>query len=140
MALLFCIHFLPFAPKKMGFWVKKGKKLKFSISLTYEALEALLCFPKAWKMFVSREDIQTMILSTERPLCHVGEPRYGPPKFFGGKPKIFENAFSPFESILMRLYSPKWYSEAPLDLICKYSSLSVILVVFDKKKLILSPK
>ena len=143
MALRFSIHFQPFAHKKVGFWVKKGKILKisqFSIRLTYEALEAILCFPKAWRMFVSREDIQTMILSTERPLCHVGEPRYGPPKFFGGKPKIAENAFSPFESILMRLYSPKWYSEAPLDLICKYSSLWVILGVFDKKKIILSPK
>ena len=85
MALRFSIHFQPFAPKKMGFWVKKGKILKisqFSIRLTYEALEAILCFPKAWRMFVSREDIQTMILSTERPLCHVGEPRYGPPKFW----------------------------------------------------------
>jgi hypothetical protein len=69
----------------MGFWVKKGKILKisqFSIRLTYEALEAFLCFPKAWKMFVSREDIQTMILSTERPMCHVREPRYGLPKFW----------------------------------------------------------
>ena len=85
MALLFYIHWLPFAPKKMGFWVQKGKILKFSkfsTQLTSEALEALLCFPKAWKMFVSREDLQTMILSTERPLCHVGEPRYGPPKFW----------------------------------------------------------
>ena len=85
MALLFFIHWLPFAPKKMGFWVQKGKILKFSkfsTQLTSEALEALLCFPKAWKMFVSREDLQTMILSTERPLCHVGEPRYGPPKFW----------------------------------------------------------
>ena len=40
----------------------------------------------------------------------------------------------------MHLYSPKWYSEAPIDLIWKYSSLWVILGVFDKKKLILSPK
>ncbi len=91
-------------------------------------------------MFVSREDLQTMILSTERPLCHVGEPRYGPPKFFGGKPKFQENAFLPFESILMHLYSTKWYSEEPIDLIWKYSSLWVILKVFAKKKLILSPK
>ena len=86
-------------PKKMGFWVQKGKILKFSkflIRLTSEALEALLCFPKGKKMFVSREDLQTMILSTEQPLCHVGEPRYGPPKFFGGKPKIPEKAFLSF--------------------------------------------
>ena len=143
MALLFYIHWLPFAPKKMGFWVQKGKILKFSkfsTQLTSEALEALLCFPKAWKMFVSREDLQTMILSTERPLCHVGEPRYGPPKFFGGKPKIPENAFLSFESNLMCLYSPKWYSEAPIGLIWKHLSLWVILGVFDRKKLILSPK
>ena len=120
MALLFCIHFLPFAPKKMGFWVKKGKNLKFSkfsILLTYEALEALLCFPKAWKMFVSREDLQTMILSTEWPLCHVGELRYGLLKFFGGKPKNPENGFLPFDLILMHLYALKWYSEAPTHLI-----------------------
>ena len=120
MALRFYIHWLPFATKKMGFWVQKGKILKFSkfsIRLTSEALEALLCFPKGKKMFVSREDLQTMILSTERPLCHVGEPRYGPPKFFGGKPKIPENAFLSFESNLMCLYSPKWYSEAPIGLI-----------------------
>ena len=143
MALQFYIHLLPFAPKKMGFWVQKWKILKFpkfSIRLISEALEALSCFPKGKKMFVSREELQTVILSTEQPLCHVGEPRYGLPKFFGGKPKIAENAFSPFESILMRLYSSKCYSEAPIDLICKYSSLWVILGVFDKKKLILSPK
>ena len=143
MALWFSIHFQPFAPKKMGFWVKKGKILKISqflTRLTYEALEAYLCFPKAWKMFVSREDIQTMILSTERPLCHVGEPRYGPPKFFGGKPKIPENAFLPFESILC-LYSPKWYSEAPIGLIWKHlSSLWVILGVFVRKKTNFAPK
>ena len=115
MALQFYIHLLPFAPKKMGFWVQKWKILKFpkfSIRLISEALEALSCFPKGKKMFVSREELQTVILSTEQPLCHVGEPRYGPPKFFGGKPKIPENAFLPFEFILC-LYSPKWYSEAP---------------------------
>ena len=143
MALQFYIHLLPFAPKKMGFWVQKGKILKFSkfsIRLTSEALEALLCFPKGKKMFVSREELQTMILSTERPLCHVGELRYGPPKFFGGKPKIPENAFLPFESILC-LYSPKWYSEAWIGLIWKHqTSLWVILGVFDRKKLIFSPK
>ena len=55
----------------------------------------LLCFPKPRKMFVCREELQMMILSTERPLYHVMEPRYGPPKFFGGKPKIPENAFLP---------------------------------------------
>ena len=101
MALQFYIHLLPFAPKKMGFWVKKGKILKFSkflIRLTSEALEALLGFPKAWKMFVGTEDLQTMILSTEWPLCHVGELRYGPPKFIGVKLKIPENAFLSFES------------------------------------------
>ena len=48
-------------------------------------------------------------------------------------------SFLPFESILVHLYSLKWYSEAPIDLIWKYSSLWVILGVFDKKKLILSP-
>ena len=143
MALWFYIHLLVFAPKKMGFWVKKGKILKFSkfkIRLTSEALEALLGFPKAWKMFVGTEDLQTMILSTEWPLCHVGEPRYGPPKFFGGKPKIPENSFLPFESIRMCLYSPKWYSEAPIDLIWKYLSLWVILGVFDRKKTNFAPK
>jgi membrane protein YdbS with pleckstrin-like domain len=83
--LRFYIHFLPFATKKLGFWVQKGKIWnfsKFSILLLSEALVALLCFPKGWKMFVSREDLQTIILSTERPLYHVGELRYGPPKFF----------------------------------------------------------
>ena len=143
MALQFYIHLLPFAPKKMGFWVQKWKILKFpkfSIRLISEALEALSCFPKGKKMFVSREELQTVILSTEQPLCHVGEPRYGPPKFFGGKPKIPENAFLPFESILC-LYSPKWYSEAPIGLIWKHqTSLWVILGVFDRKKLIFSPK
>ena len=127
MALWLYIHLLVFAPKKMGFWVKKGKILKFSkfsIRLTSEALEALLCFPKGKKMFVSREELQTMILSTERPLCHVGEPRYGPPKFSGGKPKIPENAFLPFESILC-LYSPKWYSEAPIGLIYMKTLITV---------------
>ena len=106
MKLMYHTHLPPFSYKKIGVWVQKGKILKFSkflIRLTSEALEALLCFPKGKKMFVSREDLQTMILSTERPLCHVGEPRYGPPKFFGGKPKIPENAFSPFESNLMCL-------------------------------------
>ena len=33
-------------------------------------------------MFVSREDLQTMILSTEWAVYHVRELRYGPPKFF----------------------------------------------------------
>ena len=132
-----------FYNKIMRFWVQKGKNLKFSkfsTWLTSEALVALLCFLKGRKMFVSREELQTMILSTERPLCHVGELRYGPPKFFGGKPKIPENAFLPFESILC-LYSPKWYSEAWIGLIWKHqTSLWVILGVFDRKKLILSPK
>ena len=49
---------------------------------TSEALVPLICFLKCWMMFVSREEIQTMILSTEWLLCHVGELRYGPPKFF----------------------------------------------------------
>ena len=86
----------------MRFWVQKGKNLKFSkfsTWLTSEALVALLCFLKGRKMFVSREELQTMILSTERPLCHVGELRYGPPKFFGGKPKIPENAFLPLMQV-----------------------------------------
>ena len=120
MALLFYIHWLPFALQKMGFWVQKGKILKFSkfsTQLTSEALEALLCFPKAWKMFVSREDLQTIILSTEWPLYHVGELRYGLLKFFGGKPKNPENAFLTFKPILMHLYASKWYSEAPTHLI-----------------------
>ena len=51
-----------------------------------------------------------MILSTEWLLCHVGELRYGLLKFFGGKPKNQENAFLPFEPILMHLYSSKRYS------------------------------
>ena len=34
-----------------------------------------------------------MILSTEWPLCHVRELRYGLSKFFEGKSKILENAF-----------------------------------------------
>ena len=94
-------HLLPFAPKKMGFWVQKWKILKFPKFLNRlisEALEALSCFPKGKKMFVSREELQTMILSTEWPLYHVGELRYGPPKFFGVKLKIPENAFLSFES------------------------------------------
>ena len=77
--------FATFYIQKIGFWVKKGKIWnfsKFSILLLSEALVPLLCFPKGWKMFVSREDLQTIILSTERPLYHVGELRYGPPKFF----------------------------------------------------------
>ena len=82
------MHFLPFARQKMGFWLQKGKIWKFSkfsILLISEALVPLLCFPKGWKMFVSREDLQTIILSTERPLYLVGELRYGPPKFFEEK-------------------------------------------------------
>ena len=34
-----------------------------------------------------------MILSTEWPLCHVRELRYGLSKIFEGKSKILENAF-----------------------------------------------
>ena len=101
MTLRFSIHFQLFEPQKIGFWFKKGKFWKFSnfqIWLTSEALVPLLCFPKARKMFVCREELQTMILSTERPLYHVGELRYGPPKFFGVKLKIPENAFLSFES------------------------------------------
>ena len=78
-----------------------------------EALVPLICFLKCCMMFVSTEDIQTMILSTEWPLCHVGELRYGLTKFFGGNPKNPENAFLTFDPILMHLYSSKWYSEAP---------------------------
>ena len=74
----------------MIFGYKSGKILKcskFSIRLTSEALVLLLCFPMCWVVFVSREEIQTMILSTEWLLCHVGELRYGLIKFSGGKPK-----------------------------------------------------
>ena len=85
--------------------------------LTSEALVPLICFLKCWMMFVSREEIQTMILSTEWLLCHVGELRYGLLKFFGGKPKNPENAFLTFKPILMHLYASKWYSEAPTHLI-----------------------
>ena len=122
MTLRFYIHFLPFAPQKMGFWVQKGKIWnfsKFSILLISEALVPFLCFPKGWKMFVSREDLQTIILSTERPLYHVGELRYGPPKFFEENQKFqkMQSSYHLSPSILMCLYSPKWYSEAPIDLI-----------------------
>ena len=85
-----------FYNKKMGFCVQKWKNLKFSkfsTWLTSEALVALLCFLKGRKMFVSREELQMMILSTEWPLCHIGELRYGLSKFFEGKSKILENAF-----------------------------------------------
>ena len=107
MTVRFSIHLQLFESQKIGFWVKNGKFWifeNFQICLTSEALVPLLCFPKARKMFVCREELQTMILSTEQPLYHVGEPRYGPPKFFGGKQKISENAFLSFESILMCLY------------------------------------
>ena len=113
MTLMYHTHLLPFTYKKIGFWVQKGKIWKFSkfsIRHTSEALVPLICFLKCWMMFVSREEIQTMILSTEWLLCHVGELRYGLLKFFGGKPKNPENAFLPFEPILMHLYSSKWYS------------------------------
>ena len=115
---------------------------KFLILLNSEALVPLLCFPKGWKMFVSREDLQTIILSTERPLYHVGELRYGPPKFFEENQKFqkMQSSYHLSPSLLMCLYLPKWFSEAPIDLIWKYSSLWVILKVFAKKKLILSPK
>ena len=112
--------FATFYIQKYGFCVQKGKIWKFSkfsIRLTSEALVPLICFLKCWMMFVSREEIQTMILSTEWLLCHVGELRYGLLKFFGGKPKNQENAFLPFEPILMHLYASKWYSEAPTHLI-----------------------
>ena len=85
----------------LSFWVKKGKFWNFEnfqILLTSAALVPLLCFPKARKMFVCREELQTMILSTEWPLYHVGELKYGPPKFIGVKLKISENAFLSFES------------------------------------------
>ena len=138
MALRFSIHFQPFAPKKMGFWVKKGKILKisqFSIRLTYEALEAILCFPKAWRMFVSREDIQAMILSTERPMCHVGEPRYGPPKFWrlekmSGSEPIFLGTLAVHISAPRRDTQPVQYSKSlsggPL---CSQTSFSIIMPV-----------
>ena len=90
----------------------------------------LLCFPKARKMFVCREELQTMILSTERPLYHVWELRYGPPKFFGVKQKIPEKAFLSFDDVFI---SPKWYSVAPIDLIWKTMITVVILGAFDRK-------
>ena len=96
MKLMYHTHLPPFSYKKIGVWVQKGKIWnfsKFSIRLTPEALVPLICFLKCWMMFVSREEIQTMILSTEWLLCHVGELRYGQIKFFGGKPKNPENAF-----------------------------------------------
>ena len=68
-----------------------------------------------------------MILSTEWPLCHVGELRYGLTKFFRGNPKIPENAFLLFKPILMHLYSSKWYSEAPTHHIWKHISQWIIL-------------
>ena len=101
MTVRFSIHLQLFESQKIGFWVKNGKFWifkKIQICLTSEALVPLLCFPKARKMFVCREELQTMILSTERPLYHVGELRYGPPKFFRVKQKISENAFLSFES------------------------------------------
>ena len=122
--------FATFYIQKYGFWVQKGKIWnfsKFSIRLTSEALVPLICFLKYWMMFVSIENIQTMILSTEWLLCHVGELRYWLIKFFGGKPKNPENAFLPFEPILMHLYSSKWYSEAPTHCIRKYVSLWIIM-------------
>ena len=130
MTLMYYTHLLPFTYKKICFWVKKVKIWnfsKFSIKLTSEALVPLICFLKCWMMFVSTEDIQTMILSTEWLLCHVGELRYGLLKFFGGNP---ENAFLPFEPILMHLYSSKWYSEAPTHCIRKYVLLWIILKYF----------
>ena len=121
MTFRFYIHFLPFAPQKMGFWVQKGKICnfsQFSILLLSEALVPLLCFPKGWKIFVSGEDLQTIILSTERPLYHAGELRYGPPKFFEENQKFqkMQSSYHLSPSILMCLYSPKWYSEAPIDI------------------------
>ena len=130
MTLMYYTHLPPFTYKKIGFWVKKGKIWnfsKFSIRLTSEALVTLICFLNCWLMFVSTEDIQTMILSTEWPLCHVGELRYGLTKFFGGNPKIPENAFLLFKPILMHLYSSKWYSEAPTHHIWKHISQWIIL-------------
>ena len=96
MTLMYHTHLLPFTYKKIGFWVQKGKIWKFSKFSnrhTSEALVPLICFLKCWMMFVSREEIQTMILSTEWLLCHVGELRYGLSNFFEGKSKILENAF-----------------------------------------------
>ena len=101
MTVRFSIHLQLFESQKIGFWVKNGKFWifeNFQICLTSEALVPLLCFPKARKMFVCREELQTMILSSERPLYHVRELRYGPPKFFGVKQKIPEKAFLSFES------------------------------------------
>ena len=72
--------FATFYIQNYGFRVQKGKIWKFSkfsIRLTSEALVPLICFLKCWMMFVSREEIQTMILSTEWLLCPVGELRYG---------------------------------------------------------------
>ena len=104
MTVRFSIHLQLFESQKIGFWVKNGKFWifeNFQICLTSEALVPLLCFPKARKMFVCREELQTMILSTEQPLYHVGEPRYGPPKFFS---EFWKMQFLSFESILMCLY------------------------------------
>ena len=83
-------QFFTFYIQKNDFWVQKGKILKcskFSIRLTSEALVLLIWFPMCWEMFVSREEIQTMILSTEWLLCHVGELRYRLTKVFGAKTK-----------------------------------------------------
>ena len=39
--------------------------------------------PKGWKIFRCKEEIQTNVLSTVPPLCHVRELRYSLSKFFG---------------------------------------------------------
>tara|TARA_Y100001963_G_C6601536_1_gene362767 strand:- start:175 stop:459 length:285 start_codon:yes stop_codon:yes gene_type:complete len=93
----------------MIFGYKRGKILKcskFSIRLTSEALVLLLCFPMCWVVFVSREEIQTMILSTEWLLCHVGELRYGLTKFFGAKTK---NSRKCIFTIYGHPDASKWY-------------------------------
>ena len=118
-------------PEKLVFLVINGKFWifeNFQICLTSEALVPLLCFPKARKMFVCREELQMMFLSTEQP--HVGEPRYGPPKFFFG---ILENAISIIWIHPDVFILPKWYSVAPIDLIWKTMITVVILAAFDRK-------
>ena len=66
----------------------------------------LISFLKYWMMFVSIENIQTMILSTEWLLCHIGELRYGLTKFFGAKTK---NSRKCIFTIYGHPDASKWY-------------------------------
>ena len=59
-----------------------------------------------WVVFVSREEIQMMILSTEWLLCHVRELRYGLTKFFGAKTK---NSRKCIFTIYGHPDASKWY-------------------------------